>query len=108
MGTGAAHFAMSSDGALIYVSADALDEKWSAMSRHTPRGVGGSRRTRGSAGGRLRERMSIHDCHQMGRVSRSTSAIRKWISGLGILSHRLKPHESDVWASTEFPWHLDA
>jgi WD40-like Beta Propeller Repeat len=33
MGTGAAHFAMSSDGALIYVSADALDE--SAMSRHT-------------------------------------------------------------------------
>jgi len=32
-GTGAAHFAMSSDGALIYVSADALDE--SAMSRHT-------------------------------------------------------------------------
>jgi hypothetical protein len=33
MGTGAAHFAMSSDGALIYVSADALDE--SAMSRRT-------------------------------------------------------------------------
>ena len=74
-----AHFAISSQGALVYVPRDAM-----RIQRATDAGVGRSPRPRGLRSRCPLARISIHDCHPTGRASRLMSAIRKTTSGSGI------------------------